>query len=185
MAESGTGFFRTDRPAIPFLVVHGGPGFLSMTETVCELADERPVHFYYQLSCGRSDKVEDSNFYSPAHYVWELAEVREALGLKEVCLMGFSMLTALYPLDEQPTGVKSAMFCAPLLGAPSWDADQQENIRRMPHELQQTILQGELSGGYGGEAYQNAMMAYYRRHLCWIEGRAGRLMGFGNIVIRP
>ncbi len=61
-----------------------------MTETVCELADERPVHFYDQLGCGRSDKAADPDFYSPQRYVRELAEVCDALGLGEVCLMGFS-----------------------------------------------------------------------------------------------
>ncbi|MFP4109062.1 MAG: alpha/beta fold hydrolase [Desulfonatronovibrio sp.] len=61
-----------------------------MTETVHELAHERPVHFYDQLGCGRSDKAADPGFYSPQRYVRELAEVRQALGLSEVCLMGFS-----------------------------------------------------------------------------------------------
>lgn len=164
--------FGADQPGVPLLVVHGGPGFLSMTETVRELADERPVHFYDQLGCGRSDKAADPDFYSPRNYVRELAEVRKALGLDEVCLMGFSwgaLLTALYLLDEQPAGVKAAMFCAPLLGAPGWDADQRDNILRMPEDVQKAILEGEQSGEYGGEAYQNAMMAYYRRHLCRLD----------------
>lgn len=164
--------FGDDRPGVPLLVVHGGPGFLSMTETVRDLADERPVHFYDQLGCGRSDKSADAAFYSPEHYVHELAEVREALGLGEVLLMGFSwgaMLTALYLLEKQSVGVKAAMFCAPLLGSPSWDADQRENILRMPQNVQQAILEGERNGNYGGEAYQNAMLAYYRRHLCRLD----------------
>lgn len=164
--------FGADRPGVPLLVVHGGPGFLSMTETVRDLADERPVHFYDQLGCGRSDKAADPAFYSPEHYVHELAEVCEALGLDEVLLMGFSwgaILTALYLLEKQPVGVKAAMFCAPLLGAPSWDADQRENILRMPQNVQQAIQEGDRSGNFGDEAYQNAMLAYYRRHLCRLD----------------
>lgn len=164
--------FGADKPGIPLLVVHGGPGFLSMTETVRELADERPVYFYDQLGCGRSDKAADPGFYSPQRYVRELAEVREALSLDEVCLMGFSwgaMLAALYLLDERPTGVKAAMFCAPLLGAPGWDADQKDNIRRMPEDVQKAILEGESKGEYDSEGYQNAMMAYYCRHLCRLD----------------
>jgi proline iminopeptidase len=164
--------FGADKPGIPLLVVHGGPGFLSMTETVRDLADERPVHFYDQLGCGRSDKAADPDFYSPEHYVRELAEVRKALGLEQVCLMGFSwgaMLAGLYLLDEQQAGVRAVMLCAPLMGAPSWDADQRENIRRMPKDVQGAILECERSGDYGGEAYQEAMMAYYRRHLCRLD----------------
>lgn len=164
--------FGADKPGIPLLVVHGGPGFLSMTETVSDLADERPVHFYDQLGCGRSDKAADPDFYSAHHYVLELAEVRKALSLDQVCLMGFSwgaMLTGLYLLDQQPAGVRAAMLCAPLMGAPSWDSDQRENIRRMPRDVQKAILEAEDRGNFDGEAYQNAMMAYYRRHLCRLD----------------
>lgn len=31
-----------DKPGTPLLVVHGDPGFLTMTDTVRDLADERP-----------------------------------------------------------------------------------------------------------------------------------------------
>ncbi len=174
-----------DRPGVPLLVVHGGPGFLSMTETISELAAERPVHFYDQLGCGRSDKAADPDFYSPEHYVRELAEVCNALGLSEFCLMGFSwgaLLIALYLLEEQPSSVKAAIFGGPLLGTPSWDADQRENIRRMPPDVQKAILEGEQNGDYGSEAYQNAMMAYYRRHLCRLEPWPGYVLeAFGKL----
>jgi pimeloyl-ACP methyl ester carboxylesterase len=44
------------------------PGFLSMTETVHDLADERPVYFYNQFGCGRSNKAFDPDFYLSKHY---------------------------------------------------------------------------------------------------------------------
>ena len=160
-----------DKPGIPLLVLHGGPGFLSMPETVCELGNERPVHFYDQLGCGQSDKASDPSLYTPEGYVRELADVRQALGLDEVCLMGFSwgaMLAGLYLLNEKPTGVKAALFCGPLLSSPAWERDQRAYISRMPQEVQEAIFKGEESHDFGSD-YQEAMMAYYRRHLCRLD----------------
>lgn len=48
--------YGQDNPCAPLLVLHGGPGFLSMPRELCDLADERPVIFYDQLGCVRSDR---------------------------------------------------------------------------------------------------------------------------------
>ena len=131
----------------PLLVMHGGPGFLSMTETVDQLADERPVYFYDQLGCGRSDRAKDNGWYSPERYVAELDVVRKALGLDEAVLMGFSwgaMLTCLYMLERKRTGakhggVKGLVLCGPYLSTPLWDADQRCHVddpARQPLGLQ-------------------------------------------------
>ena len=152
----------------PLLVLHGGPGFLSMSEGMEALWEDRPVYFYDQLGCGNSDRAADADFYSVEHYVAELAEVRQALKLDEVVLMGFSWGCALacaYLLAERRTGIKGVILCAPYLSSPVWDADQRQNIARMPSEVRAAIEQGEAAGDYG-EAYQAATMAYYERHLC-------------------
>ncbi|HOY53847.1 MAG TPA: alpha/beta fold hydrolase, partial [Opitutaceae bacterium] len=89
------------RAGVPLLVVHGGPGFLSVPDVVAELADERPVIFYDQLGCGRSERPADKSRFTLAHYVAELAAVRTALGLQNVHLLGQSwgcMLAAEYLL---------------------------------------------------------------------------------------
>ena len=53
--------------AIPLLTLHGGPGVPhDYLETLDELVDERPVIFYDQLGCGRSDRPEDVSLYGPA-----------------------------------------------------------------------------------------------------------------------
>ena len=152
----------------PLLVLHGGPGFLSMSEGMEELWADRPVYCYDQLGCGNSDRAADADCYSVEHYVAELAAVRQALKLDEVVLMGFSWGCALacaYLLAERRTGIKGVILCAPYLSSPVWDADQRQNIARMPSEVRAAIEQGEAAGDYG-EAYQAATMAYYERHLC-------------------
>jgi proline iminopeptidase len=155
----------------PLLVLHGGPGFLSMTDGLAPLWADRPVYFYDQLGCGNSDRAAADDYYSVARYVSELAEVRAALGLTEMYLMGFSWGCALacaYLLDRGRKGVKGLMLCAPYLSTPAWDADQRRNIARMPPEIQRAIEAGEAAGDYG-EAYQAAMMAYYERHVCLLS----------------
>ena len=119
----------------PVLVLHGGPGFLSMSDGLEELWAERPVYFYDQLGCGNSDRAANTDFYSVENYVAELAVVRAALKLDEVILMGFSWGCALacaYLTDRGPAGVKSVVLCAPYLSSPAWDADQRRNIALMP-----------------------------------------------------
>ena len=123
------------RPGTPVLALHGGPGFLSMPEVVSDLASGRPVYFYDQLGCGRSDRAPDTSWYTVERYVDELAEVRDRLGLERVILMGFSWGTALacaYLLERGLAGVGGLVLCGPFLSTARWDADQRRNIALLP-----------------------------------------------------
>lgn len=82
--------YGEQRQKTPILVVHGGPGFLSMSAGLETLWEDRPVYMYDQLGCGKSDRAATADFYSVENYVAELAAVRQALKLDEVILMGFS-----------------------------------------------------------------------------------------------
>lgn len=104
-------------------------------------------------------------------YVKELAAVRRALKLDNVFLLGFSWGTALigsYLLQEGTAGVKGIILSGPLLSTARWDADQREHISRMPEDVRKAIEHGEAAADYG-EAYQEAMMAYYYRHVCRLQ----------------
>jgi proline iminopeptidase len=155
----------------PILVLHGGPGFMSMSDGLELLWEDRPVYFYDQLGCGNSDRAVAKDFYSVENYVAELAWVRAALLLDDVYLMGFSWGCALacaYMLDKKPGGVEGILLCAPLLSSPAWDTDQRRNIAMMPPEIRRAIETGETTGDYG-ETYQTAMTAYYEKHLCLLS----------------
>ena len=165
-AAYGEGLKKT-----PILVLHGGPGFLSMSDGLESLWEERPVYFYDQLGCGKSDRAASNDFYSVGNYIVELADVRSALKLEDVYLMGFSWGCALacaYLLEKKPMGVKGIILCAPYLSSPVWDADQRRDIARMPAEIRGAIETGEKTGNYG-DAYQAAMMAYYDQHVCLLS----------------
>lgn len=163
--------YGEEKPGTPILVVHGGPGFLSMPQVVDELADNRPVYFYDQLGSGRSDTAKNPDFYSVNNYIQELDEIRQNLNLAELILMGFSWgggLIGSYMLEKKPEGVKALILSAPLLSTPMWDKDQRENISRMPRSVINSIEKGEQGKDYGDE-YQEAMMEYYKKHVCRMD----------------
>ncbi len=160
-----------EKKGTPLLVLHGGPGFLSMPQVVSELASERPVYFYDQYGCGRSDRAPDNTSYSVKNYVNEVGDVRRELGLDEIYLMGFSWGTALacaYMVAKEQAGVKGLILCGPFLSTPRWDADQRHNIAHMLEEIRNAIEEGEKTADYG-ERYQTAMMEYYRKHVCRLD----------------
>ena len=71
--------YGADRPGIPLLVLHGGPGAPhDYLLPIAALSDERPVIFYDQLGCGNSDKPAGTDLYTIEHFVDELGQVREA-----------------------------------------------------------------------------------------------------------
>ncbi len=173
-----TAVFGEGKPGIPLLVLHGGPGIPSLTEEVSELARRRPVYFYDQLGCGRSSRPDDPGNYTLEYYVRELAAVRESLGLGEVHLLGHSwgaMLAAEYLLRNAPAGVKSLVLAGPLLSAPRWAADQRKLLARMPEAVRRAVEKGEETGDFGPD-YQEAMMAYYRKHVCRLDPWPGCLL---------
>lgn len=152
----------------PILALHGGPGYYSETTGLEALWEDRPVYFYDQLGCGRSDRAEDLAAYSVEGYIDELAFVRAELKLDRVILLGFSWGCALavsYLLRDKPDGIEGIVLSAPYLSTPAWDADQRKNIALLPEKHREAIEAGEATGDYG-DAYQAAMLEYYHRHLC-------------------
>jgi proline-specific peptidase len=80
-----------DGDAVPLLVIHGGPGMPhDYLRDLDALADERPVIYYDQIGCGKSDRPDDSSLWTLATFADEIDTVREALGLDRVHLFGQS-----------------------------------------------------------------------------------------------
>jgi proline iminopeptidase len=72
-------------PNTPLLLLHGGPGAAhNYLLPLKLLADERPVIFYDQLGCGRSDIPTDPGVYRIGRFVEEIDALRNALGLNRM-----------------------------------------------------------------------------------------------------
>jgi len=155
--------------AVPLLCLHGGPGFChDYLESLADLADERPIIFYDQLGCGNSERPTDPSLWIPDRFVVELGQVRAALGLDHVHMLGQSwgsMLLVDYLLTE-PRGVESAILASPCTSIPRWLADTNRLRKQLPAEIQGILDRHEAAGTVSSAEYQWATNEYYKRHLC-------------------
>lgn len=158
--------------ATPLLTIHGGPGmpgyYLSPLE---KLSDERPVIFYDQLGCGRSERPKDPSLWRIDRFVEELAAVRKALGLKEVHILAHSWGTMLMMdyMKSNPQGIRSLTLSGPAISVSKWLADANRYRSELPKETQKILDQHEKDGTTDSQEYQDAVMVYYREHLCRLK----------------
>jgi proline iminopeptidase len=105
----------------PLVCLHGGPGSThNYFRPLERLADERPVVFYDQLGCGRSDRPDVA--WSLDLFTEELQQLRERLGLEEIHLLGTSWggMLALEHALAQPGSVRSLVLSSTLACAEEW-----------------------------------------------------------------
>ncbi|MDX9882678.1 MAG: proline iminopeptidase-family hydrolase [Prolixibacteraceae bacterium] len=162
-----------NKKGIPLLILHGGPGVPhDYLEPLNALANERPVIFYDQLGCGNSEKPTDTTLWHTARFVEELEQVRAALQLDKVHILGQSwgtMLAVEYMLRKDPDGVVSLILSAPYLSTPRWVEDQKQWISQLPTKIQDIIRKYEANGDFGSPDYQDAMLYFYKKHVCRID----------------
>lgn len=156
-------------PKTPLLVVHGGPGVPSdYLEPLAALGDERPVYMWDQLGCGRSDRPSNPALWTRERFVSEMAEVRRALRLRRVHILGQSwgtMLTTDYLLANGIGGVRSVVLAGPVLSMRRYVADLGPMIAELAPEHRATIQAAEASGAFDTPAYRAATEAFYAAHI--------------------
>ncbi|MFZ4480134.1 MAG: proline iminopeptidase-family hydrolase [Rhodoferax sp.] len=174
---------------VPLLVLHGGPGAPhDYLENLVALADQRPVVFYDQLGCGRSERPDDPALWQLERFVTELAAVRQALGLQRVHLLGQSWgsMLAVQSVLAGAIGIERLVLSGPCLSAPRWIADQRAWLAKMPLAVGNAVAIAEALGDYEAAAYQQAMQLYYQQHLCrldpWPDCLQRSLAGLGMQV---
>jgi proline iminopeptidase len=160
-------------PGIPLLLIHGGPGAShDYLEPIGGLANERPVIFYDQLGCGNSDNPNDTSFWCLDRFVDELQQLIHSLGLEKVHILGQSWGTSIaveYVVTKNPPEVESLILSGSLISTNRWINDQKANIEHLPVEIKKVIRDCENSGYFESEEYQNAMMVFYKKHVCRLD----------------
>ena len=157
----------------PLLVLHGGPGAASYyVEPFAErMAVGRPVVVYDQLGCGRSETPDDPSLWTLDRCCTELDDVRRQLGLERCHLFGQSWggwLSIEY-LSRGTEGVGSVVLASTSASMPEFVAAAHRIIEALPDPWRGTLLRlGELEA-YDDPDYQEAVMEFYRRHLCRLD----------------
>jgi proline-specific peptidase len=177
------------KKAPPLFVLHGGPGVPhDYLEPLEALGDERPVIFYDQLGCGNSDRPDEVTLWTVARYAAELGQVRKALNLAQLHILGQSwgcMLAVDYLLSR-PQGVMSLILSGPCLSSSRFAADQRAYLAEFPEDMQKIIREKEAAGEFHNPEYREAMRAYYERHVCrltpWPECLTRALEKMGQAV---
>jgi len=164
--------YNKDSARTPLIILHGGPGSSSYSlQSLKALSEHRPVILYDQLGCGRSDRPTDSSLWKIERFVQELADIRKALNIEEVHILGHSWgttLAAAYCLTK-PKGVKSVVFSSSCLSAPLWEKDQERNLKKLPYDIQEVIKTSEANGTTDSTEYKEATKVFNQHFVCRLD----------------
>jgi len=159
------------KPAI--IAMHGGPGGTHRgLMPYVELSDTYPVILYDQLGNGKSakfvDDIDDQSTWTVEHFVKEIDQIRNALGLEEVIIAGHSWggtLSAEYAVKNMP-GLRASILGSPLISTPQWVADNNIWIDQLPAIHRDNIRKHEAAGTFDDPEYRAAESAFYDEHMC-------------------
>lgn len=155
--------------SIPLLMIHGGPGCPhDLLEPLSGLGNERPVIFYDQLGCGRSDRPSDPSLWQVDRFLEELKQLIEALDLGRFHILGHSwgsMLATAYAVTR-PQGLVSLILAGPFISVPRYLEDNERHRSQLPPEVRDTLQRHETAGTIGSPEYQEAIEEYYKLHVC-------------------
>ena len=161
----------------PLICLHGGPGIPhNYILPICLIhADyDIPVLMYDQIGCGKSmhfkDKKGDTEFWTPQLFMAELDNVKEYFKIQEYDLLGQSwggMLAGQYA-TTQPKGLKRLIISDSPSDMKVWVATANKLREKLPKDVQETLDRCEKEGKTDSKEYEEAVQAFYDRHLCRI-----------------
>jgi proline iminopeptidase len=157
-------------PKTPLLTLHGGPGFPSTDlASLDPLAADRPVIFYDQLGCGKSDKPDDTSLWTLDRFAEEVQLVREAIGLDAHHILGLSWGGTLAVEDylvNRPRGLKSMVLSSPMISESRVTADIHRQVEAMFGQGTIAYLtQLEAEGKAEESEYRKIVDAFEQKHV--------------------
>jgi len=155
------------------LCLHGGPGAThDYLLALADLAKEGyRVVFYDQLGCGRSEVPKDRQLFVPERYVEEVEAFRKRMELGKIHIIGSSwggMLAIAYALKYQ-SNMRSMTTVGGLHSIPMTTREMDRMKKALPKEVRTTMAKYEALGDYDNPTYAEAVMVFYKKHLCRLE----------------
>jgi proline iminopeptidase len=153
----------------PLLTLHGGPGAAhNYMNSMRALADQRPVVFYDQLGCGRSDIPDDPSLWRIDRFADEIDALRSALGLAEVVLLGHSYggwLAIEYMASRISPHVEALVLSSTSASARQAAEGMRGLVAALPNGAGARMQALEEGGKTDGKEYQDLVQLFYSRHL--------------------
>jgi proline-specific peptidase len=154
---------------VPLLMLHGGPAAgCEYLAPLNALAQGRQVIRYDQLGCGGSARPDDVSLWTPQRFADEVDEVRSALKLERIHLLGQSWggMLAIEYMVRNPPGVVSLVLSDTAASGEETVAGMQQALAALPEVERQALLKGDATGITDTPAYQRAMLDYTQRYTC-------------------
>ncbi|MDP4215517.1 MAG: proline iminopeptidase-family hydrolase [Bacteroidota bacterium] len=163
-----------NNPRIKVLLLHGGPGGThEYFECFESFLPKEGIEFieYDQLESYYSDQPNDSSLWTTEHFVEEVEQVRQALGLNKdnFYLLGHSwggILAMEYALKYQDN-LKGLIISNMVASIPAYEKYNAVLRSKMRKSLVDSLQSYENRGLYKDSVYQALVFSeYYKRHLC-------------------
>ena len=162
----------------PIIILHGGPGashgyMLPFSDLFTKYSV--PVIFYDQLGNGQSTHLRERNgdteFWTPTLFRNELENLVRHLGLQNgpgYSLLGHSWGGALAAdfASYHPKGLQKIIVANAYASLPTWVEGIWQLLDKLPYGVVKTIKECEERGEFESQAYEDAVMVFYKRHLC-------------------
>lgn len=160
----------------PLVVLHGGPGCThDYVLSFAGLAERgRAVVHYDQLGNGRSTHLRErgAEFWTVDLFLAELDSLLGHLGIAGgYHLLGQSwggMLGAEHAA-RRPGGLRSLVIANSPASMRLWVAEANRLREALPPDVQETLTRHEGAGTTHTPEYEQAMMAFYDRHVCRVR----------------
>ncbi len=159
---------------LPLLALHGGPGGLhNYLESLDGIAEKygRQVIYYDQTGCGKSATPPRPDVWSAEYLEEELVEVRRALHLDHIHLLGQSWggMLAMQYATHLPAGIASMVVASSPASIPLWVKEANRLRSYLPEDMQEALKRADVDGDYERPEVVAASDEYYRRHVCKLD----------------
>ncbi|KAG5728293.1 L-amino acid amidase [Termitomyces sp. T112] len=162
----------------PLIALHGGPGVSHsyMTPHADLFASHGiPVILYDQIGGGESSHYRDApkEFWTVELFMDELENLLNHFGISgDYDLVGHSwggMLAANFAAARQPVGLKHLVVADTPASMALWEQSTASLVEQLPQDVQDVIKKHETAGTTDTPEYQEAMLVFYKKHVCRLE----------------
>lgn len=157
-------------PRPPLLLLHGGPGAgHDYLEPLEALASDRPVIFFDQLGCGRSDKPDDPALWRIGRFVEEIDALRHAIGIERMDLYGHSwggwLAQEYMRSGKGARSVRKLVLASTSASVAEFVAGARRLLAALPDGMDARRRRLEAAGQMDSPEYKAIVEAFYDRHL--------------------